>query len=111
VRRVLTGSTAARVRSWQVTECLRRLGVASRGAIELARPGGTTTVLRAHGRFPSAAGQVEWIDLARQLDEPDPALASTGSNASTSGQGLVFAADRVILPAGGTVVAQAPIAR
>jgi hypothetical protein len=69
VRRVLTGSTAVCVRSWQLTECLQRLGVASRGAIEPARPGGTTTVLRAHGRFPSAAGQVEWIELSRQHDE------------------------------------------
>lgn len=110
VRRVLTGSTAACVRSWQVTECLRRLGVASRGATKPAVPDGTITVLRAHGRFPGAAGQVEWVDLARQRDKPDPALASTDSNASTSGQRLGLAADRVILLAGGAVVAQAPIA-
>lgn len=110
VRRVLTGSTAACVPSWQVTECLRRLGVASRGTRELTRPGGTITVLRAHGRFPSPAGQVEWIELADPIDSPDPAPASTDLNASTPGQGLVLAADRVILLAGGAVVAQAPIA-
>ncbi|HEX7841872.1 MAG TPA: hypothetical protein VF469_30590 [Kofleriaceae bacterium] len=114
VRQVLTGATAACASSWEVSGCLQRLGVVPRGSeVATPRSSSKTTTLRARGRFPSAAGEVkwvEWIELARLPDEPELPLPGTGSDGSLSGQGFFLAADRVILHAGGTAIAQAPVA-
>lgn len=111
VRQVLTGATGECTRSWEVSGCLQRLGVYPRGVeVATSRPSGQTTSRRARGRFPSAAGEVELIELTRLPDDPELPLPSTGSDGSPSGQGFFLAADRVILHAGGTAIAQASVA-
>jgi predicted outer membrane lipoprotein len=108
VRQVLTGATSACASRWQVTECLGRLGVYPAGsAVATAASAATVATFQAHGRFSTAAGAVELIELVREPDDPDrPPVRATPAE----GPDVWLASDRVVIHAGGTMVAQASLA-
>lgn len=105
VERVVRGATAVCAERWETTACLERLGVHDAERGRDASSSGELAELEAHGRFATAAGYVERVELARQRDEADPRPADGGAR-----DGFRLAPDRVVMFVDGAPVAEASLA-